>query len=51
VSPEAIGRRLKQPRCLPHFSFQVFRMSVFIERGETDRFWRMIYELQSGEPA
>ncbi len=21
-----------------------------IERGETDRIWRMIYELQSGEP-
>jgi hypothetical protein len=22
-----------------------------IERGETDRIWRMIYELQSGAPA
>jgi len=22
-----------------------------IERGETDRIWRMVYELESGEPA
>ena len=22
-----------------------------IERGETDRIWRMVYELDSGEPA
>jgi hypothetical protein len=49
---EAIGRWLKQPRCLSHFSFQLFSISAFgfdvIEGGETDRIWRMIYELQSG---
>jgi len=22
-----------------------------VERGETDRIWRMVYELESGEPA
>jgi len=46
VATEAIGPWLKQPN--PAFDgstpFQV------IERGEADRLWRMIYELETGEP-
>jgi hypothetical protein len=35
-------------------AFQRFSVSTLlqvIERGETDRIWRMVYELESGEPA
>ena len=47
VSPEAIGPWLKDP----NHAFDVSTPLQVIERGETDRLWRMIYELQSGEPA
>ena len=47
VSPEAIGPWLKDPN--PAFSGST-PLQV-IERGETDRIWRMVYELESGEPA
>jgi DNA-binding transcriptional regulator YiaG len=46
LAKEAIGPWLKEPN-------QAFDGSTplqVIERGETDRIWRMIYELQSGEP-
>ena len=47
VSPEAIGPWLKEPNP----AFDGSTPLQVIERGETDRIWRMIYELQSGEPA
>jgi hypothetical protein len=47
VSPEAIGPWLKDPN--PAFNGST-PLQV-IERGETDRIWRMLYELESGEPA
>jgi len=47
VSSAAIGPWLKDPNPAIDGStpFQV------IERGESDRIWRMVYELESGEPA
>ena len=47
VSPEAIGPWLKEPNP----AFDGSTPLQVIERGETDRIWRMVYELQSGEPA
>lgn len=47
VSPEAIGPWLKEANP----AFDGSTPLQVIERGETDRLWRMIYELQSGEPA
>jgi hypothetical protein len=47
VSPEAIGPWLKEPN--PAFAGST-PLQV-IERDETDRIWRMVYELESGEPA
>src|SRR5262249_46274204 len=46
VSPESIGPWLKEPNS----AFDGSTPLQVIERGETDRLWRMIYELQSGEP-
>ncbi len=46
VSPERIGPWLKEPN--PAFGGST-PLQV-IERGEMDRLWRMIYELESGEP-
>jgi DNA-binding transcriptional regulator YiaG len=46
VSPEAIGPWLKEPNP----AFDGSTPLQVIERGETDRIWRMIYELESGEP-
>jgi DNA-binding transcriptional regulator YiaG len=46
ISPEAIGPWLKQPNP----AFDGSTPLQVIERGETDRIWRMIYELESGEP-
>ena len=45
VSAEAIGPWLKQP----NRAFDGSTPLQVIERGETDRIWRMIYELESGE--
>jgi hypothetical protein len=47
VSPEAIGLWLKEPNP----AFDGSTPLQVIERGETDRIWRMVYELESGEPA
>lgn len=45
VSPETIGPWLKEPNS----AFDGSTPLQVIERGETDRIWRMIYELESGE--
>jgi hypothetical protein len=47
VSPEAVGSWLKEPNP----AFDGSTPLQVIERGESDRIWRMVYELQSGEPA
>jgi hypothetical protein len=47
VFPEAIGPWLKAPNP----AFDGSTPLQVIERGETDRIWRMVYELESGEPA
>lgn len=46
VAKEAIGPWLKESNP----AFDGSTPLQVIERGETDRIWRMIYELQSGEP-
>jgi hypothetical protein len=46
VAKEAIGPWLKEP----NMAFDGSTPLQVIERGETDRIWRMIYELESGEP-
>ena len=46
LSPEAIGPWLKDPNP----AFDGSTPLQVIERGETDRIWRMAYELHSGEP-
>ncbi|MGJ3241636.1 MAG: antitoxin Xre/MbcA/ParS toxin-binding domain-containing protein [Opitutales bacterium] len=46
MDPESIGQWLKTPN-------QAFEGSTpiqVIERGETDRIWRMIHLIESGEP-
>jgi hypothetical protein len=47
VSPEAIGPWLKEPNP----AFDGSTPLQVIERGESDRIWRMVYELESGEPS
>jgi len=47
VSPAAIGPWLKDPNP----AFDGSTPLQVIERGESDRIWRMVYELESGEPA
>ncbi len=47
LSPEAIGPWLRQPNP----AFDGSTPLQVIERGETDRIWRMVYEMESGEPA
>ncbi len=46
VTKEAIGPWLKEP----NLAFDGSTPLQVIERGETDRLWRMIHELESGEP-
>jgi hypothetical protein len=46
VSRETIGPWLKAPNP----AFDGSTPLQVIERGETDRIWRMVYELESGEP-
>jgi hypothetical protein len=46
VAKEAMGPWLKEP----NMAFDGSTPLQVIERGETDRIWRMIYELESGEP-
>lgn len=47
VAKEAIGPWLKEP----NMAFDGSTPLQVIERGETDRIWRTIYELESGEPS
>ena len=47
ISPEAIGPWLKGPNP----AFDGSTPLQVIERGETDCSWRMVSELESGEPA
>jgi len=47
VSPQAIGPWLKDPNP----AFDGSTPLQVIERGESDRIWRMVYQLESGEPA
>lgn len=47
VEPASIGPWLKRPNT----AFDGSTPLQVIERGESDRLWRMIYELESGEPA
>lgn len=46
ISKAAIGPWLKEPNP----AFDGSTPLQVIERGETDRIWRMIYQLKSGEP-
>jgi DNA-binding transcriptional regulator YiaG len=46
LAKEAIGPWLKESNT----AFDGSTPLQVIERGETDRIWRVIYELQSGEP-
>jgi DNA-binding transcriptional regulator YiaG len=46
VEPAAIGPWLKEPNP----AFDGSTPVQVIERGDADRLWRMIYELESGEP-
>jgi DNA-binding transcriptional regulator YiaG len=46
IAKDAIGPWLKEANS----AFDGSTPLQVIERGETDRIWRMIYELQSGEP-
>jgi hypothetical protein len=47
VSPGAIGSWLQDPNP----AFDGSTPLQVMERGESDRIWRMVYELESGEPA
>ena len=46
MKPADIGRWLKTP----NHAFDGSTPLQVIERGETDRIWRMLYELESGQP-
>jgi hypothetical protein len=46
INKEAIGPWLKQPNA----AFDGSTPLQVIERGESDRIWRMVSELESGEP-
>jgi len=46
INKEAIGPWLKQPNS----AFDGSTPLQVIERGESDRIWRMVSELESGEP-
>lgn len=46
IAKEAIGPWLKEP----NLAFDGSTPLQVIERGEIERLWRMIYELESGEP-
>jgi hypothetical protein len=47
MPPDSVGSWLSAPNNI----FGGLKPLEIIERGETDRLWRMIYELNSGEPA
>ena len=47
VASKSIGPWLNRPNA----AFQGSTPLQVIERGETDRLWRMVYQLESGQPA
>jgi len=46
MEPVEVGRWLKQPNS----AFEGSTPLQVIERGETDRIWHMLYDLESGQP-
>jgi hypothetical protein len=46
MAPAQVGRWLKQPNP----AFDGSTPLQVIERGETDRIWRMLYDIESGQP-
>ena len=46
LEPAEIGRWLKQP----NKAFGGSTPLQVVERGELDRLWRMLYDLESGQP-
>lgn len=46
MDPGHVGEWLQQPNA----AFDGFKPLEVIERGHTDRLWRMIYQLESGSP-
>lgn len=47
MEPAQVGRWLKQPNP----AFDGSTPLQVVERGETDRIWHMLYDLESGQPA
>jgi hypothetical protein len=46
MKPAQVGRWLKQPNT----AFDGSMPLQVVERGEQDRLWRMLYDLESGQP-
>jgi len=46
MEPAQVGRWLTQP----NFAFDGSTPLQVVERGELDRIWRMLYDLESGQP-
>lgn len=46
MKPKEVGRWLKEPNA----AFEGSTPAQVIERGQTDRIWRMLYFVESGEP-
>jgi hypothetical protein len=46
MAPAQVGRWLKQPNA----AFDGSTPLQVVERGELDRIWRMLYDLESGQP-
>jgi len=46
MEPSQVGRWLKQPNA----AFDGSSPLQVIERGEADRIWRMLYDVESGQP-
>src|SRR5438067_1946535 len=46
MKPRQVGRWLKEPNP----AFEGSSPAQLIERGQSDRLWRMLYHLESGEP-
>jgi len=47
IEPAQVGRWLTQPNS----AFDGFTPLQVVERGELDRIWRMLYDLESGQPS
>lgn len=47
IEPAQVGRWLKQPNA----AFVGSTPLQVVQRGEADRVWRMLYDLESGQPA